>query len=109
MAFFFHLKFNKMAKKRVLARVGIKAKKNELVYYKDGVLYAVERKEGGTKGAKHKCSAAPAKKKKTATKKRAAAKKKTTVKKKAAPKKSAAKKKTAKRPAAKKRRQLSLF
>lgn len=42
------------AKKRVLAVVGVRAKKGELVYYKDGKLYAVEAKRGGTKGAKRK-------------------------------------------------------
>lgn len=53
-----------MAKTRVLARVGIKAKDGELVYYKNGVLYAVKAKRGGTKGAKKKkCSASSAKKK----------------------------------------------
>lgn len=106
-----------MAKKRVLAVVNVKAKKGELVYYKDGKLIAVEAKRGGTKGAKRKCSTAkPAAKKKTAAKKKAAPKRKAAPKKKAAARKAAPKKKaatkrktTAKRKAAPKRRQLSLF
>lgn len=77
-----------MAKKRVLAKVGIKAKKGELVYYKDGVLYAVEAKRGGTKGAKRKCST-------TTTKRKAAPRKKAAAKKTTARKKAASKKRTA--------------
>lgn len=49
-----------MAKKRLLAKVGIKAKKDELVYYKDGNLYAVKAKRGGTKG--HRSCRKPSKK-----------------------------------------------
>lgn len=39
-----------MAKGRLLAKVGVSGKKGELVYYKDGNLYAVKAKRGGTKG-----------------------------------------------------------
>jgi hypothetical protein len=97
-----------MAKGRLLANVGVKAKEGELVYYKDGKLYAVKAKRGGTKGRKS-CAvgkkkkaakkAAP-RKKATARKKAAAPKKKVASRKKSAPKKSAAKKKpTAKKKA----------
>jgi hypothetical protein len=83
-----------MATKRVLARVGVKAKDGELVYYKDGVLYAVKAKRGGTKGAKKKKCAT--KKKAAPKKKKAAPKRKAATKKKAAPKRRVAKKKSSK-------------
>lgn len=48
-------KSNAAPKGRLLAHVGVSAKDGEFVYYKDGNLYAVKRKVGGTRGAK-KCS-----------------------------------------------------
>lgn len=89
-----------MAKARVLAKVGVSAREGELVYYKNGVLYAVKAKRGGTKGAKHKCSssgAAPAKKKSAPARKKATAKKKVATKKKATVRRNPVAKKTAKR------------
>lgn len=64
-----------MAKGRVLAVVGVKAKEGELVYYKDGKLYAVKAKRGGKKGRKV-CTSKPKSTKKAAPKK--TAKKRTT-------------------------------
>lgn len=95
-----------MAKGRVLAVVGVKAKEGELVYYKDGKLMAVKAKRGGKKGRKV-CSASKPKPTKKAAPKKAAKKptKKAPVKK-AAPKKTA-KKRTTKRSTSSK--QLSLF
>lgn len=68
-----------MANARLLAKVGVKGKPGELVFYKKGNLYAVPAKKGGTKGAKRKCSP-----KKSAPKPKAVAKKKPAAKKTAA-------------------------
>jgi len=88
-----------MAKARLLAKVGVKGEKGELVYYKDGNLYAVKAKRGGTKGAKRKCSTAKKKtaKRKPAAKKKATATRKPATKKKAVAKKSVPKKRTARK------------
>lgn len=79
-----------MAKKRVIGKLSEKLKEGELAYVKNGTVYAVEAKRGGTKGAKRK---------KCATKKKAAVKKKSAPKK-VARKKSAPKKATARKKAA---------
>lgn len=83
-----------MAKARVLAVVGVKAKEGELVYYKDGKLMAVKANRGGKKGRKT-CGVKKAAKKKVA-KKVAPKKMAKRTNKKATPKKTTTKRKATK-------------